>query len=303
MISSKLVRNQLSAAAQQTKIRHTSPDKIKDCTVWIPEYSSQEKIVNFLSSIDEKIALNNRINEKLEQLAKRLYDYWFVQFDFPNSDGKPYKSSGGKMIYNAELKREIPEGWEVKKLYDLVSFKNGINYDKNELGDKDYKIVNVRNISSSSLILSENELDRITLKSNIADNYLLSSKSILVARSGCPGETRLLLNNNESVIFCGFIICLEPINDILKYYLTFSLKKLEKTTATKTGGSILQNVSQETLKRINIIIPPENLISSFNEKINPILLKYSKLQEENAKLTVLRDKLLPLLMNGQVTVS
>ena len=110
LISSKLVRNQLSAAAQQTKIRHTSPDKIKDCTVWIPEYSSQEKIGNFLSSIDEKIALNNRINEKLEQLAKRLYDYWFVQFDFPNSDGKPYKSSGGKMFYNAALKREIPDG-------------------------------------------------------------------------------------------------------------------------------------------------------------------------------------------------
>lgn len=302
LISSKLVRNQLSAAAQQTKIRHTSPDKIKNCIVWIPEYSEQEKIGNFLSSIDEKIALNNRINAKLEQLAKQIYDYWFVQFDFPNSDGKPYKSSGGKMVYNAELKREIPAEWEVKKLDDLVSFKNGINYDKNGLGDKDYKIVNVRNISSSSLILSENELDRIKLKSNIADNYLLSSKSILVARSGCPGEIRLLLNNTESVIFCGFIICLEPINDILKYYLTFSLKKLEKTNATKTGGSILQNVSQETLKRINITIPPENLISSFNEKINPILVKYSNLQDENTKLIALRDKLLPLLMNGQVEI-
>ena len=172
LIPSKLVRNQLSAAAQQTKIRHTSPGKIKDCTVWIPEYSSQEKIGNFLSSIDKKIALNSRINAKLEQMAKRLYDYWFVQFDFPNENGKPYKSSGGKVAYNAELKREIPAGWEVKKLGDLVSFKNGINYDKNELGDKDYKIVNVRNISSSSLILSESELDKITLKSNVADNYL-----------------------------------------------------------------------------------------------------------------------------------
>ena len=327
LIPSKLVRNQLSAAAQQTKIRHTSPDKIKDCTVWIPEYSSQEKIGNFLSLLDKKIALNSRINAKLEQMAKRLYDYWFVQFDFPrsvsgepgvhelsrtddgkprsdfpNENGKPYKSSGGKMVYSAELKRGIPAGWGVKKLGDLVSFKNGINYDKNELGDKDYKIVNVRNISSSSLILSESELDKITLKSNVADNYLLSEKSILVARSGCPGETRLLLGNTENIIFCGFIICLEPINDILKCYLTFSLKKLEKTNATKTGGSILQNVSQETLKRIDIIIPPENLIISFNEKINPILLKYSKLQEENAKLTALRDKLLPLLMNGQVEI-
>lgn len=303
-LTQPFIVNYLQTVAQNQVSSYPSinPSDLANLNLSFPPFPEQKKIASVLSSLDEKIPLNRRINAKLDQMAKRLYDYWFVQFDFPNSDGKPYKSSGGKMAYNAELKREIPAGWEVKKLYDLVSFKNGINYDKNELGDKDYKIVNVRNISSSSLILSENELDRITLKSNIADNYLLSSKSILIARSGCPGEIRLLLNNNESVIFCGFIICLEPINDILKYYLTCSLKKLEKTNATKTGGSILQNVSQETLKRINIIIPPENLISSFNAKINPILLKYSKLQEENAKLTVLRDKILPLLMNGQVEV-
>lgn len=117
LIPSKFVRNQLSAAAQQTKIRHTSPDKIKNCTVWIPEYSAQEKI-----------ALNRRINAKLEQMAKRLYDYWFVQFDFPNSDGKPYKSSGGKMVYNAELKIEIPAGWEVKSFSDFFELGNGKNY-------------------------------------------------------------------------------------------------------------------------------------------------------------------------------
>lgn len=85
LIPSKLVRNQLSAAAQQTKIRHTSPDKIKSCTVWIPEYSKQEEIGKLLSTLDDKIALNRRMNAKLEQMAKRLYDHWFVQFDFPVS--------------------------------------------------------------------------------------------------------------------------------------------------------------------------------------------------------------------------
>lgn len=128
LIPSKFVRNQLSAAAQQTKIRHTSPDKIKNCTVWIPEYSAQKKIGSFLSSLDEKIALNRRINARLEQMAKRLYDYWFVQFDFPNSDGKPYKSSGRKMVYNAELKREIPEEWEVKSFSDFFELGNGKDY-------------------------------------------------------------------------------------------------------------------------------------------------------------------------------
>ncbi len=128
LIPSKFVRNKLSAAVQQTKIRHTSPDKIKNCTVWIPEYSAQKKIGSFLSSLDEKITLNRRINARLEQMAKRLYDYWFVQFDFPNSDGKPYKSSGRKMVYNAELKREIPEGWEVKSFSDFFELGNGKDY-------------------------------------------------------------------------------------------------------------------------------------------------------------------------------
>ena len=111
-----MVRTQLSAAAQQTKIRHTSPDKIKDCSVWVPEYSEQEKIGKLLSRIDNKIAINRQINRNLEELAKQIYDYWFVQFDFPNEEGKPYKSSGGKMVWNETLKREIPAGWKVKKI-------------------------------------------------------------------------------------------------------------------------------------------------------------------------------------------
>ena len=112
LIPSKIVRNQLSAAAQQTKIRHTSPDKIKDCSVWVPEYSEQEKIGKLLSRIDNKIAINRQINRNLEELAKQIYDYWFVQFDFPNEEGMPYKSSGGKMVWNEILKREIPAGWK-----------------------------------------------------------------------------------------------------------------------------------------------------------------------------------------------
>lgn len=95
----------------------------------IPKYDDNKKaIVKFLSSLDDKISLNNRINAKLEQMAKRLYDYWFVQFDFPNADGKPYKASGGKMVWNEELKREIPEGWEVKSINDISVSYRGVGY-------------------------------------------------------------------------------------------------------------------------------------------------------------------------------
>lgn len=130
LISSALVKQQLSAAAQQTKIRHTSPDKIKDCTVWIPELSEQKRIGKLLRSIDRKIELNRAINQNLEAMVKQLYDYWFVQFDFPNEEGKPYKSSGGEMVWNEKLKREIPKRWKDITLNAFI--------DKNKGGDWGY---------------------------------------------------------------------------------------------------------------------------------------------------------------------
>ena len=303
LIPSKIVRNQLSATAQQTKIRHTSPDKIKDCSVWVPEYSEQEKIGKLLSRIDNKIAINRQINRNLEELAKQIYDYWFVQFDFPNEEGKPYKSSSGKMIWNETLKKEIPAGWEVKKLGEVCNFRNGINYDKKVIGNKTYKIVNVRNISASSLFLNQNEFDIISLKSNQADNYLVSENSILIARSGCPGATRIIMNVDTNVIFCGFIICMENFHSDYKLYFAYCLKALENTSATTTGGSILQNVSQDTLKRISVIIPPNDIITAYNEKTLAIFKSQLSIQKEIEELSKLRDNLLPLLMNGQVTLN
>ena len=126
LISSSSVKKQLGAAAQQTKIRHTSPEKIKECTVWIPNLPMQKRIGHLLRTIDCKIELNRAINQNLEALAKQLYDYWFVQFDFPDENGKPYKSSGGKMVWNEKLKREIPQGWHCGNLFEIAVFTNGL---------------------------------------------------------------------------------------------------------------------------------------------------------------------------------
>ncbi len=132
LISSSIVRQQLSAAAQQTKIRHTSPEKIKDCTVWVPDFYTQKNIGRILTDIDNKIAINRRINDNLEAMAKQLYDYWFVQFDFPNEEGKPYKSSGGAMVWNEKLKREIPKEWMASNYTDLFTIGNGQTMPQNE---------------------------------------------------------------------------------------------------------------------------------------------------------------------------
>lgn len=277
--------------------------ELKDAPISYPEdVSTQRKIVNVIESLSNKIRINQQICSELEAMAKALYDYWFVQFDFPDENGKPYRTSGGEMVWNEQLKRKIPKGWEATRLGNICDFRNGINYDKDVEGEQEYRIINVRNISSVSLLLNEAELDKITLPSVQADKYLLSSNDIVIARSGTPGATRLLWKINKPTIFCGFIICSTPHEALHKIYLTYCLKRLEGTSATKTGGSILQNVSQDTLKNLFVLIPDREVLRQFNAVISLILEKIHSSIDENNELTKLRDWLLPMLMNGQARV-
>ena len=273
----------------------------KNIEIDFPHIDYQHRVAKFIGRINDKISLNTRINAELEAMAKQLYDYWFVQFDFPDENGKPYKSSGGKMVWNEKLKREIPEGWEVKKMEELLVFSNGINYDKNIEGDKQYRIINVRNITSSSIFINKETLDVINLPSKQADNYLVGEDDIIIARSGTPGSTRLIMSPS-GIIYCGFIIKGTPKEKDNKYILMYYLKQLEGTQATKTGGSILQNVSQDTLKSLLIIVPPKDIVVSFNNHEKKLFNGINACVESKNYLTKLRDSLLPMLMNGQVTI-
>ena len=164
----------------------------------------------------------------------------------------------------------------------------------------DAYIVNVRNISASTLLLNKEEMDLISLPSNLADRYLVQKNDILIARSGSPGSVRLIIDNDD-VIYCGFIIHCLPFDENMRYFLTFSLKKYEGTSATKTGGSILQNVSQDTLKALRFPIPPKNVLKQFNKQIVQLINLMQLSNKENQELASLRGFLLPMLMNGQVT--
>lgn len=276
LISSKLVRNQLSAAAQQTKIRHTSPDKIKNCIVWIPEYSEQEKIGNFLSSIDEKIALNNRINEKLEQLAKRLYDYWFVQFDFPNSDGKPYKSSGGKMFYNAALKREIPAGWEVCFSNQLCSIKTGKEDSSFSKPDGIYEF-----FTCSNEILYCND-------------FAFKGSSVLIAGNGDFNVKHF--SGKFNAYQRTYVLIPDE-----KYYSVLYWSAFEKINSFKKNsrGSIVKFISKSDIEDISIYKGAPQICYS---TLNQIMKKVEYINSENKKLFRLKNRLLPLLMNGQVKI-
>jgi len=263
---------------------------------------TQKKIATVLSALDSKIELNNRINAELEAMAKTFYDYWFVQFDFPDADGKPYKSSGGKMVWNEELKREIPEGWKMKKIGEFGDFKNGINYDPSIKGDIDANIINVRNISSSNLFVSQYGLDIITLQKDNVMNYLVTDTDILIARSGIPGATRMIFEFAENTIYCGFIIRFQ-VNELNeKNYLFYFLKNMEKNMTSKSGGTIMPNVNQDTLKRMLVVEPNKKIILEFNNFITPIFERINTINKENQQLSELRDWLLPMLMNGQVKV-
>lgn len=277
---------------------------LKNIDIDLPtDFLYQTKISNVLSDIDAKIELNNKINKELEAMAKLIYEYWFVQFDFPDENGKPYKSSGGKMEYNKELKREIPKGWEVNLLGDLGNFKNGVNYDPSNPGEIACPIINVRNISASSYFLKNEDLDIIYLNETDVQKYSVHENSIIIARSGIPGATRLIADFQKNTLYCGFAIHYQLENTTIKLPVFFYLKSIEHIIKEGSGGTILKNVNQATLNGLKIALPSsESIIESFNKKISPMFKKINLIQNENQKLAELRDWLLPILMNGQVTV-
>lgn len=283
--------------------KRVNENTLKTLELPIPNLKTQKSIAHILSTLDQKIAINNQINAQLEQMAKTLYDYWFVQFDFPDENGKPYKSSGGEMVYNDTLKREIPKGWEVKSLGEVVDLKNGINYSASDYGDTQAKIVNVRDVSNCSIFIKSNELDILSLDNKKLLPYQINEKNILVVRSGKPGATRLLGNVKDLTIYCGFIIAIVPKKEIMRNLIFWFLKNQELKIESQSAGTVLKNVSQDTLKGSLFLIPnSKNLILKFNTLIDDIFKKICCFDEQNQQLTQLRDFLLPMLMNGQVGV-
>jgi type I restriction enzyme S subunit len=250
------------------------------------DLEEQHKIAKVLSDLDTKIEINNRINSELEAMAKTLYDYWFVQFDFPYSPpsegcpqdgvvfGKPYKSTGGKMVWNEELKREIPEGWDCVLLGEMGNFKNGVNYDPSKPGNIACPIINVRNISATSYFLKNSDLDIIYLNQSDVQKYAVHEGSIIIARSGIPGATRLISDFAENTLYCGFAIHYE-LNDLaLKIPVFFYLKSIEEMIKNGSGGTILKNVNQATLNNLQVVFPKkETTISQFNKLIKPLFNK------------------------------
>lgn len=261
------------------------------------DLNNKTEIGKLLSSLDDKIALNNRINAKLEQMAKRLYDYWFVQFDFPNTDGNPYKSSGGKMVWNEILKREIPDGWEVGNLYDIAEYVNGLacqNYRPKE-SEKSLPVIKIREMNEGITADTEKVSASIPGKYRIYAGDILFSWSASLEIKIWTGETGGLNQHIFKVIPKGYFSKGYVYQQLSAYLVNF--QKMAESRKTTMG-----HITSDHIKQSRILIPPKEIISAFTKKTLSIFNYQLSIEKETQKLTALRDRLLPLLMNGQVEV-
>jgi len=294
LLPTQLVKNQLSAGAQQTSIRHTSPDKIKDCKVFIPSLSEQKKIAQLLSSIDQKISINRAINQNLEALAKQLYDYWFVQFDFPNEEGKPYKTSGGAMVWNEELKREIPDGWENGVFSDIANITMGQSPDGssyNEAGEGTifYQGSTDFGLRFPSVRMFTTSPSRLAKQGDILMSVRAPVGAVNIANTDCCIGRGLSAINSKigSITYIYYVI----------HYLKVRFDSLN------TAGTTFGSITKDELFNLPVVIPSNDVIERFEAICKPIFEKQMEVGFEIESLTKQRDELLPLLMNGQVSLN
>ena len=288
--------------------KRVNESTLKLYDILLPQEKQQKKIANVLLALDKKIELNNRINAELEAMAKTLYDYWFVQFDFPNEDGKPYKSSGGKMVYNTTLKQEIPDGWIDKQLNSVVErIGTGLNpRDNFKLGEGNNYYITIKDIEQGRIIFSDKTdrisdvtLDIINKRSDIKVGDILFTSIQPVGLTYLIHEKPVNWNINESVFTIRANQSLVTSEYLFKLLSSEQMKVFSKNSSS---GSIHKGIRHGVLKTFVFAYANLSLINKFTEMITPLLQKQYKLEIENNNLQSLRDFLLPMLMNGQVTV-
>ena len=285
-----------------------NPDDIANLKFIVPDLKTQQSIAAVLSALDKKIALNKQINARLEEMAKTLYDYWFVQFDFPDANGKPYKSSGGEMVFDETLKREIPKGWEVKSLGEVITHSTtGLNpRDNFSLGNGENFYVTIKNIKDNEIKfhtcakITDEALNVINKRSK------LDKGDILFTSIEPIGSTYLLHEKPKNWDINESVFSIRSKSDFITPYFLFMLlssDEIKSFTRQVSTGSVHKGIRHESLKRFTFAYSGIDLIKNFTNLISPMQQNIFFLQKQNHHLTQLRDFLLPMLMNGQVSVA
>lgn len=270
-------------------------------------YTSQQKLIKSIKKIDQKIELNNRIIAELEAMAKTIYDYWFVQFDFPNAEGKPYRSSGGEMVWNEQLKREIPKGWNVGTIKPFINVIRGVTYEKDDVQDAQSSgyicLLRANNIANGNI----NYDNVVYVKENkISKDQLLMQNDVFICMSSGSkdhiGKTAIVTADIGCSFgaFCSKIEIQSCAFSWLALY--FRSKYFNSYIRNTCLGTNINNLNNDMLYNIVLPIPPEYVLQRFNAIIHPMIAKMGNTHVESIELEHLRDWLLPMLMNGQVTV-
>ncbi len=281
-LRSKLFRKTMNNNAIMTLRASLNEQIFSYLDLLLPEYSEQKKIGDYLYLLNQKIELNNKINAELEAIAKLIYDYWFVQFDFPDADGKPYKSSGGKMVYNEVLKRDIPEGWEDTTLGNICDLFQPQTISVKEMSFKGKYLVYGAN--------------------GVVGRYDNYNQEHCVVTITCRGNSCGTINTTRPFSWItGNAMVANPKKDNLSIdYLTNSLHWA--SVSTVITGSAQPQITRTNLAPLKLLSPSSELVEKYTNIVAPNHEKRIKNLEENETLTNLRDWLLPMLMNGQVSV-
>ncbi len=282
-----------------------NPDDIANLKFAVPDLKTQQSIVAVLSALDKKIALNKQMNARLEEMAKTLYDYWFVQFDFPDADGKPYKSSGGEMVFDETLKREIPKAWEVKSLGEVISLERGVTYSKDSIcnDENGTGVLRATNISGNNIDLN----DLIYISGEVDTQQKLKPFDILIVMSSGSKEhigkngVYYFEQDNAFGAFCSKIT---PQKDFFEFVSTFlQSNNFRNYVKNQCLGTNINNLNNSHILHCPIVRPNDKYMEIFHKQTNLIYEKISCNVKQNHQLTQLRDFLLTMLMNGQVSVA
>lgn len=302
-LSSKSIYNYLMNAQVSSTMPAITFDMLEDIYITVPDITEQQKIADILSALDDKIELNNKINAELEATAKDLYNYWFVQFDFPDGNGRPYKSSGGKMVYNPILKREIPDGWTVECLAKncLANIlKPGIQVFE---GEKIYlptaAIEGDKIVDKTNVITYKNREGRANMQP--VSNSIWFAKMKNTQKTLYFGEYS---KENLDVLILSTGMCgVKCSKNALEYIWNFVNDcGFERIKNKLSHGATQEGINNDDLFYFPILVPTNDVLTAFSSLTNKLYMeKYSK-EKENDSLVNLRDFLLPMLMNGQVSV-
>lgn len=300
-LRSDLFRKAVTNNAFMTLRASFNEDIFSFLEIYLPKYSQQCKIGDLLFLVEKRIKLNNKINSELEAMAKTIYDYWFVQFDFPDENGKPFRSSGGEMVRNEKLKKEIPKGWRVQNiaknsLSKLI--KPGVDTFevKTYLATAD---VNGTSFGDGNPIEFETRENRANMQPSINSVWFAKMKNSVKHLFLNEAMSEFIESTILSTGFCG-IQCTETGFEYIASYI--SSPQFEITKDTLAHGATQQAVNNNDLLLIKIVIPNDETLKLFHQSTKAIYGKISANIKENQELTNLRDWLLPMLMNGQVTV-